>query len=119
MREEQERLNRASLENRKSIGAIANAASDGRLGVNVVGAPPPPRIVAQAAPPRAPAANPAAGLKIVMNDYAGVAKDARVNDNGEVEITLRALVRDELQSGRTNGINKVKYGLAPRLRARG
>lgn len=41
------------------------------------------------------------------------------NSNGDLEITVRAMVRDEMSSPRTNGINASKYGIQPTVRRYG
>lgn len=55
---------------------------------------------------------------VVIHNYANAEVDTSTNDDGDMELTVRALVRDETASGRTNGINNAKYGQRPRVRAR-
>lgn len=59
------------------------------------------------------------GIKIVNNGPPLVDEGASYDDNGELELTVRAVTRDEMASGRTNGIQRNKYGQAPRLKSRG
>lgn len=42
----------------------------------------------------------------------------RYNEDGELELTMRGIVRDEMASPRTNGITRQKYGQSPMLRTR-
>ncbi len=51
--------------------------------------------------------------KVTVNSY-GASVDTSVDDQGNLELTVRALARDEIGSSRTNGVFSNKYGLSPR-----
>lgn len=55
--------------------------------------------------------------KVIINNY-GADVQQRQNENGDLELTVRAVARDEMASSRTNGINRSKYGQSPRMVAR-
>lgn len=57
------------------------------------------------------------GMRVIINNY-GAEVEQRQNEDGDLEITVRGLVRDELASGRTNGIMRQKWGMSPRGVAR-
>lgn len=77
--------------------------SDGRLGVSTHGG-------SQAAP--------VLQQRVIIHNY-GADVQQRRNEDGDLEIAVRSVTRDEMASGRTNGINRTKYGTSPRLTARG
>ncbi|HRF08490.1 MAG TPA: hypothetical protein PL193_07590 [Xanthobacteraceae bacterium] len=54
---------------------------------------------------------------VLVNNY-GAEVDQRTNDNGDLEITVRATARDEYASHRMNSINRQKYGQWPSVKAR-
>jgi hypothetical protein len=56
--------------------------------------------------------------RVVVNNYADASVDSRTREDGTLELTVRAIVRDELGSERVNPIMRNKHGLMPRLRAR-
>lgn len=55
---------------------------------------------------------------IVIHNYANADVQASSNDNGDTELVVRAIARDEYASSRTNAIAKQKYGQSPQLRQR-
>lgn len=56
-------------------------------------------------------------VNVKIENY-GTDVQTRQDDNGDLVVTSRAVVRDEMGSSRTNSINRSKYGLSPRLRSR-
>jgi len=56
--------------------------------------------------------------RVVVNNYADAKVDAQSQEDGTLELTVRAIVRDEFGSERMNPIMRNKHGIAPRLRAR-
>lgn len=56
--------------------------------------------------------------RIVINSYNAEVEQTTNDDSGDFELTVRGLSRDENASGRMNSINRQKYGLSPRLKAR-
>ena len=56
--------------------------------------------------------------RVVVNNYADASVDSRTREDGTLELTVRAIVRDEFGSERMNPIMRNKHGIAPRLRAR-
>lgn len=56
--------------------------------------------------------------RVVVNNYADASVDPRTREDGTLELTVRAIVRDEMGSERMNPIMRNKHGLQPRLRAR-
>lgn len=56
--------------------------------------------------------------RLVVNNYGAQVDQPTMNNNGDLELTVRAVTRDEMASGRTNGIQRQKYGQAPRLKNR-
>jgi len=56
--------------------------------------------------------------RVVVNNYADAKVDTRSQEDGTLELTVRAIVRDEFGSERMNPIMRNKHGIAPRLRAR-
>lgn len=56
-------------------------------------------------------------INVKVENY-GTDVQTRQDDNGDLVVTSRSIVRDEMGSSRTNGINRSKYGLSPRLRPR-
>lgn len=56
--------------------------------------------------------------RVVVNNYADASVEPRSREDGTLELTVRAIARDEFASERMNPIMRNKHGLAPRLRAR-
>lgn len=54
---------------------------------------------------------------VTINNY-GADVQQSTDQHGNMEITVRAITRDEMASSRTNAINKQKYGQTPTLRQR-
>jgi len=57
-------------------------------------------------------------INFIVNSYGAAVEDVQQDDSGNMEMTVRALARDEYASARTNSIQKQKYGQSPQLRQR-
>lgn len=57
-------------------------------------------------------------INITVNSYGAEVSDVQQDDDGNMEMTVRAISRDEMASARTNAIQKQKYGQSPQLRQR-
>lgn len=52
----------------------------------------------------------------IINNHSGAKVDQRTTDDGDIELTVRAITRDEMAGSRSNAIQRQKYGQQPRLR---
>lgn len=57
--------------------------------------------------------------KVVVNNYAKADVTTRTNANGDLELTVRGVVRDELAGQNTSGMFKQQFGLQRSVKARG
>lgn len=60
---------------------------------------------------------PVLNQRVIINNY-GADVQQTTNQNGDLELTVRSIARDEMASPRSNGISEQKFGQRPRLRAR-